>query len=47
VAIKKLKLDMGEDEGIPSTTIREIAVLKKAVHRNIVYLEDISYSIQE
>lgn len=36
IALKKLKLEIGEDEGIPSTTIREIAILKKAKHKYIV-----------
>lgn len=27
VALKKLKLDNCDDEGVPSTTIREIAIL--------------------
>ena len=35
VAIKKIKLDEN-DEGIPSTTIREVAILKKINHRNVV-----------
>lgn len=36
VALKKLKLDSCEDEGVPSTTIREIAILQKLKHQNIV-----------
>lgn len=35
VAIKKIKLDV-ETEGVPSTTLREISILKKMVHPNIV-----------
>jgi len=35
VAIKKIKLDV-ESEGVPSTTLREISILKKMVHPNIV-----------
>ena len=35
VAIKKIKLDV-ESEGVPSTTLREISILKKSVHANIV-----------
>mgnify|MGYP000962005854 FL=1 len=34
-AIKKVKLER-EDEGIPSTTLREIALLKTLKHPNIV-----------
>jgi serine/threonine protein kinase len=35
VAIKKIKLDV-DTEGIPSTVLREIAILKKMKHPNIV-----------
>lgn len=35
VAIKKIKFE-GEDEGIPSTTIREISLLRTLAHPNIV-----------
>jgi serine/threonine protein kinase len=37
VALKRIKLD-GEDEGIPSTAIREISVLQELQHPNIVKL---------
>jgi serine/threonine protein kinase len=40
VALKKIKLE-SEDEGIPSTAIREIALLKELQHPNIVCLKDI------
>lgn len=40
VAMKKMKLDQ-EDEGIPSTAIREIALLKELAHENVVRLLDI------
>lgn len=43
VAIKKLKPDQ-EDEGISSTTIREISLLKELTHRNIINLLDVNYS---
>jgi serine/threonine protein kinase len=33
VAIKRVKT---EDEGIPSTTLREISILKQTEHQNIV-----------
>jgi len=35
VAIKKIKLDV-DSEGIPSTALREISILKKMVHPNVV-----------
>lgn len=40
VAIKKIKLE-SEDEGVPSTAIREIALLKELQHPNIVCLKDV------
>lgn len=36
VALKKVKLDITEDEGVPSTTIREISILKRLHHKNLV-----------
>ncbi len=39
-ALKRMKLDQ-EDEGVPSTAIREIAVLKVLDHENIVRLYDV------
>ncbi len=35
IAIKKIKLDV-DSEGIPSTALREISILKKMTHPNIV-----------
>lgn len=35
---------MNEDEGIPSTAIREIALLKQLAHANIVRLYDVIYT---
>jgi serine/threonine protein kinase len=35
VALKKIRLE-NEDEGVPSTAIREISVLKELQHDNIV-----------
>ena len=32
VALKKIKLDIGDDEGIPSTSLREISALKALKH---------------
>jgi len=40
VAVKKVKME-GEEEGIPSTAIREVAVLKTTDHPNIVKLLDV------
>ena len=40
VALKKIRLEQ-EDEGIPSTAIREIALLKELQHANIVRLHDV------
>jgi len=38
VALKKIRLET-EDEGVPSTAIREISVLRELEHDNIVRLE--------
>lgn len=40
VAMKKMKLD-SEEEGVPSTAIREIALLKELSHENVVELLDV------
>lgn len=40
VALKKIRLE-SEEEGIPSTAIREISLLKELQHPNIVCLEDV------
>jgi len=40
VAMKKIRLEH-EEEGVPSTAIREISLLKELQHPNIVKLEDI------
>lgn len=42
-ALKKIRLD-SEDEGVPSTSIREICLLKELRHRNVVHLEDVVHS---
>jgi serine/threonine protein kinase len=42
VALKRIRLE-AEDEGIPSTAIREISLLKELRHRNIVRLVSLSY----
>lgn len=43
MALKKIRLD-AEDEGIPSTAIREISLLKELSHENIVSLLDVIHS---
>jgi cyclin-dependent kinase 1 len=40
VAMKKIRLE-NEDDGVPSTAIREISLLKELLHPNIVCLEDV------
>nr|BAA23218.1 p34cdc2 [Hemicentrotus pulcherrimus] len=40
VALKKIRLE-SEEEGVPSTAIREISLLKELYHPNIVLLEDV------
>ncbi|XP_781415.1 cyclin-dependent kinase 1 [Strongylocentrotus purpuratus] len=40
VALKKIRLE-SEEEGVPSTAIREISLLKELYHPNIVMLEDV------
>ena len=42
-AIKKIKIEEN-DEGIPSTTLWEIIVLKELDHPNIIKLIDVVYS---
>lgn len=43
VALKKIRLE-AEDEGIPSTAIREISLLKELQHPNIVRLFDVVHT---
>lgn len=43
VALKRIRLD-DEDEGVPCTAIREIALLKKLKHQNIVRLFDVLHT---
>jgi len=42
-ALKKIRLE-AEDEGIPSTAIREISLLKELQHPNIVQLRDVVHT---
>jgi len=43
VAIKKIRLEK-EDDGVPSTAIREISLLKNLKHPNIVELKEVLFS---
>jgi len=43
VALKKIKLDH-EDEGVPSTAIREISILKELSHPNVVALLNVFHN---
>lgn len=43
VALKKIRLEQ-EDEGVPSTAIREISLLKEMKDENVVRLLDIVHS---
>lgn len=40
IAIKRIKIDL-ENEGIPSTALREITILRELNHPNIVELKDV------
>lgn len=42
MAIKKMKMDV-ESEGVPSSSLREISILKKMVHPNVVEVKDIGF----
>jgi len=46
VALKKIRLE-AEDEGVPSTAIREISLLKELPHANIVALKDVIHEQQK
>lgn len=41
VAIKRLKLEPGDPNGLPVTGLREIQILKRCRHRNVVKLEEV------
>lgn len=40
IALKKIRLEQ-EDEGVPSTAIREISILKELTHANVVSFKDV------
>ena len=44
IALKKIRLEQ-EDEGVPSTAIREISLLKEMQHSNIVKYNQVNYTI--
>lgn len=46
VALKKIRLEK-EDDGVPSTAIREISLLKGLKHPNVVELKEIIYSQEQ
>jgi len=46
VALKKTRLE-SEDEGVPSTAIREISLLRELNHPNVVNLKDVIHSDQK
>jgi cyclin-dependent kinase 2 len=46
VALKKIRLE-GESEGVPSTALREITLLKELEHPNVVQLLDVVVSKQK
>jgi serine/threonine protein kinase len=43
IALKKIRLE-ADDEGVPSTAIREISLLKELPHPNIVHLKDVVHT---
>lgn len=43
VALKKIRLE-SQDEGMPSTAVREICILKQLNHPNVVQLHDVLHS---
>ena len=46
VALKKIRL-IAEEEGIPSTAIREISLLKELQHVNVVKLIDVIHTVKK
>ncbi len=46
IAVKRIKIEV-ESEGIPSTAIREISLLREVEHENVVKLKDVVTSDQK
>eukprot|EP00826_Nyctotherus_ovalis_P059481 TRINITY_DN8274_c0_g1_i9.p1 TRINITY_DN8274_c0_g1~~TRINITY_DN8274_c0_g1_i9.p1 ORF type:complete len:314 (-),score=106.80 TRINITY_DN8274_c0_g1_i9:79-1020(-) len=46
IAVKRIKIEV-ENEGIPSTAIREIALLREIEHENVIKLKDVITSDQK
>lgn len=46
VALKRIKLD-DDDDGVPSTAIREISLLNEMHHENIIELRDVVFNQQK
>ena len=46
VAIKKIRLE-NEDDGVPSTAIREISLLKNLKHPNVVELKEVIFDKEQ
>jgi cell division cycle 2-like protein len=44
VALKRLKTDPQDRNGLPVTGLREIQILKRCNHRNVVALQDVVVS---
>ncbi|KAL4449198.1 hypothetical protein ABPG74_015580 [Tetrahymena malaccensis] len=47
VAVKKIKLEIFQGDGFPSSSMREISTLKKMKHENIVFLKDVQFQFDE
>jgi len=42
IALKKIRIE-NQDEGIPSTALREISIIKELNHPNIIKIKNIIY----
>ena len=43
VALKKMRLE-GEDDGVPATALREIAILRELKHWNVIHLQHVFHT---